>query len=316
MSEQIYPGPSQMVKIDGSRVRSLREAKGLTQLYIATVVGVTTDTISRWENRRYPTIKEENALKLAASLEVSLEDILEVEKKEAEDMAIPNEEVSSIAAPSGPQRLRRNLLWILPLVLILLLPFIWYTANQPEPVAIFATRFLPPHIPAGQTIPVIIHVETKQEGPFSLILRETLPAGYEPLVSAPPFTGIDKKNGSLKWLARTTGQVTTFVYLAGKVAGKPGPDSGATLRFSGSVTLGDKKSAETTIAGSQVLPLADYHWADANRDNRIEDSEILAVYDTFSALDNVEYDWQKIDAIWSGSDYYWDAIQQKYVIRQ
>ena len=304
-----------MVKIDGSRVRSLREAKGLTQLYIATVVGVTTDTISRWENRRYPTIKEENALKLATALEVSLETILEVENKETEDTAVPDE-VPSVVARYAPQRSPRNLLWILPLVLILLLPFIWYTVNQPEPVTIFATRLLPPHIPAGQTIPVIIHVETKQEGPFSLILRETLPTGYEPMVSAPPFTGIDKKSGSLKWLARTTGQVTTFVYLAGKVAGEPGPDSGATLRFSGSVTLGDKKSAETTIAGSQVLPLADYHWADANRDNRIEDSEILAVYDTFSALDNVKYDWQKIDAIWSGSNYYWDSSKQEYVIRQ
>ena len=75
MSDQQYPGPLQMVKIDGSKVRSLREAKGLTQLYIATVVGVTTDTISRWENKRYPSIKEENALKLAESLEVSLDEM-------------------------------------------------------------------------------------------------------------------------------------------------------------------------------------------------------------------------------------------------
>ena len=65
-----------MVKIDGSRVRNLRESKGLTQLYIATVVGVTTDTISRWENNRYPTIRRENALKLAEALEVPLDDIL------------------------------------------------------------------------------------------------------------------------------------------------------------------------------------------------------------------------------------------------
>ena len=79
MSEQIFPGPSQMVKIDGSKVRSLRESKGLTQLYIATVVEVTTDTISRWENKRYPSIKEENALKLAEALEVTLDDILEKE---------------------------------------------------------------------------------------------------------------------------------------------------------------------------------------------------------------------------------------------
>jgi transcriptional regulator with XRE-family HTH domain len=315
MSEQIYPGPSQMVKIDGSKVRSLREAKGLTQLYIATVVGVTTDTISRWENRRYPSIKEENALKLAAALEVSLETILEEEKNGAEDTAQPVEIPLTVARSRQP-RLRRIVLWALLLVVVLLLPFIWYYLKQPEPVAIFATRLLPPHIPAGETIPVIIHVETQLEGPFSLILRETLPAGYEPSVSAPHFTGIYKKSGSLKWLVRTTGQVTTFVYLAKKIASIPTTDDGSPLRFSGSVTLGDKKSAATTIAGSQILPLADYHWADANRDNRIEDAEILAAYDTFSALDNVKYDWQEIDAIWSGTGYYWDGSKHKYVILQ
>jgi micrococcal nuclease len=40
-----------MVKIDGSKVRSLREAKGLTQLYIATVVEVTTDNYGRMVGR-------------------------------------------------------------------------------------------------------------------------------------------------------------------------------------------------------------------------------------------------------------------------
>ena len=81
MSDKTYPGPAQMVKIDGTQVRRLREAKGLTQLYMATVVGVTTDTISRWENKRYPSIKVENGRKLAEALEVNLEEILEKEEK-------------------------------------------------------------------------------------------------------------------------------------------------------------------------------------------------------------------------------------------
>ncbi|MBW2329248.1 MAG: helix-turn-helix transcriptional regulator [Deltaproteobacteria bacterium] len=46
-----------MIRIDGAKVRQLREDRGLTQLYMATAVEVTTDTISRWENRRYPTIR-------------------------------------------------------------------------------------------------------------------------------------------------------------------------------------------------------------------------------------------------------------------
>ena len=57
MTVEMLPGGIQMVKIDGARVRRLREQKGLTQLYVATAVQVTTDTISRWENKRYPSIK-------------------------------------------------------------------------------------------------------------------------------------------------------------------------------------------------------------------------------------------------------------------
>jgi transcriptional regulator with XRE-family HTH domain len=312
MSEQVYSGPSQMAQIDGSKVRSLREAKGLTQLYIATVVGVTTDTISRWENKRYPSIKEENALKLAEALEVALDDILEKERETAKQQEKPTAAVSETRPPK-PKRL---LLWLLILAIVLLLPFTWYHIRQPEPVNIFATRLLPPHIPVGQPFPVIIQVETKQQGPFSLILKETLPEGCEPIASAPPFTGLDKKTGSLKWIARVTGNVTTFVYLARKPVIESNTSDNTPLRFSGNVTLRDKKSSETTIAGSLVLPLSDYHWADANRDNRIEDAEILAVYDTFSALDNIEYDWQEIDYIWSGEGYYWDGNKQKYIIKQ
>ena len=312
MSEQTYPGPSQMVKIDGSRVRSLRESKGLTQLYIATVVGVTTDTISRWENKRYPTIKEENARKLAEALEVTLAEILEKEEELSKPDEIPAMAVSQSRAPKSS----RILLWLLLLLVVLLLPFIWYNVKQPQPVTIFATRLLPPHIPAGQPFPVVIQVTTKQQPPFSLILKETLPEGCEPIASAPPFTSFDKKTGSLKWISRTTGQVTTFVYLAQKTRNEPGAADDTPLRFSGSVTLRDKKSAETIIAGALVLPIADYHWADANRDNRIEDAEILAVYDTFSALDNVKYNWQKIDEIWSRKGYYWDAAKKEYIIQQ
>ena len=62
MSDQIYPGSPVMVKIDGSKVRAIREAKGLTQLYVATAVEVTTDTVSRWENKRYPSVKKENGI--------------------------------------------------------------------------------------------------------------------------------------------------------------------------------------------------------------------------------------------------------------
>ncbi len=76
-SEKPLAGGIPMVNIDGAKIRRIREEKGLTQLYVATVVGVTTDTISRWENRRYPTIKKENGVKLAEALESQLADIID-----------------------------------------------------------------------------------------------------------------------------------------------------------------------------------------------------------------------------------------------
>ena len=312
MSEQSYSGPSRMVKIDGAKVKMLRESQGLTQLYIATVVGVTTDTISRWENRRYPSIKEENGLKLAEALEVSIEQILET----SDETAAPEEEPApAVAAPKKP-RPSRVFLWIPLLVIILLLPFIWYQVKLPPPVTILAERILPFQTPAGQPFPVVIHLTTKQAGPFSLILREHLPPECKPLVSAPPYTGFDSKNSSIKWIIRSTDQATTIVYLAQCSVGGRESTAGPSLRFSGAVTLSDKKSPETAIAGSLVLPVADYHWADANRDNRIDDAEILYAYDTFSALDSIDYNWDELDAIWSGEGYYWDAASRQYIIRK
>ena len=314
MSEQIFNGPMQMARIDGTRVRNLREAKGLTQLYIATVVGVTTDTISRWENRRYPSIKVENALKLAEALEVPVDDILE---KEAET-PVPEPESAGTPLSSRPSKASRIPLWLMLLAIALLLPFIWFHFNrQPEPVLnISASRLLPPQTPANQPFPVIIKVENMTPGPSSLILRERLPDGCIPIVSDPHFTGIDNRTGHLKWIVRTSGQVTPFVYLAKLTADQAKLPEKTSLHFNGSVTLRDEMSSETTIGGAQELPLADYHWADANRDNRIADEEILAVYDSFSALDNVGYDWQEIDAIWSADGYDWDGSSGKFVIRK
>ena len=77
MTDNTFAGPMSMIKIDGAKIKLLREQQGLTQLYLATAVEVTTDTISRWENRRYPSIKRENGLKLAEALNVPLEELLE-----------------------------------------------------------------------------------------------------------------------------------------------------------------------------------------------------------------------------------------------
>ena len=64
------------VQLDGSAIRRIREEQKLTQYYIAKVVGVTTDTVSRWENNRYPSVRRDNAILLAEALEVPVENIL------------------------------------------------------------------------------------------------------------------------------------------------------------------------------------------------------------------------------------------------
>ncbi len=97
-------GPMAMIKIDGARARHLRESQGLTQLYIATAVGVTTDTISRWENGRYSNIKRDNGVRLAEALEVSLEEILLVEKEQAEDGAGEKAGTASSASSSDTDK--------------------------------------------------------------------------------------------------------------------------------------------------------------------------------------------------------------------
>src|SRR5512139_1399937 len=67
---------SASLSLNGVVLKRLREEKRLTQLYVSKVVGVTTDTISRWENNRYPTMRRDNALKLAEALEVPLAELL------------------------------------------------------------------------------------------------------------------------------------------------------------------------------------------------------------------------------------------------
>ena len=45
------------VRVDGDAARRIRESKGLTQLYVAEVAGVSVDTVSRWENNRMPAVR-------------------------------------------------------------------------------------------------------------------------------------------------------------------------------------------------------------------------------------------------------------------
>ena len=305
-------GSGNMASIDGEKVRKLREAKGLTQLYLATFVGVTTDTISRWENRRYPNIKQENAEKLAEALEVELVEILENE------LMIPKSsgEAAGDEAP-GPDggRAGRPLsawrrMWPLLLVVLTLVVVWQYNGDQKEELAVAAYRVLPPHIPAGEVFPVIINIELPEGVNFPLIIKESVPPGCVPVKSSPVFTKVDEKQNIFKWISRTGGPQTAIAYLAMMSPAT----TRASLHFSGTVTVRDAGSPTAVIQGASEVMIADFHWADFNRDGRIDDEEILTVYDKYAALDRLGFDWGEIDDIWSGLGYRWDAENKKYVI--
>lgn len=313
MTEDISFGSNIMVKIDGDKIRRLREVRAFTQLYIATVVGVTTDTISRWENRRYPSIKRENALKLAEALETDLAEILENGAQEATAAAAADEAaVPQAAAGEGPRAGKKaGRIFVFILAASLLAGGLaWWQQAGKQTATVSAYRLLPPHIPAGQIFPVIIQVDSEGDA-VPLIIKETLPAGCVPVKAAPPFTNIDKKSGVLKWISRGGGQRSTFAYLA---QSPPTAGPGQPQLFSGTVTVGREGSRAENIKGMNSMTVADLHWADANGDNRIVDEEILSVYDRFAALDGLGFDWNGIDDIWSGRGYRWDAAAQTFVI--
>lgn len=322
--ENIPSGGVPIVKIDGLKVRRHREEKGLTQLYVATVVGVTTDTISRWENRRYPTIKKENALKLAEALEADLQDILEQEalppleqNVEAAVEATPppspldSHEDIPVAPPDKPQK---NTLWFMlagSLILIFLaVLFYWWRLSE-VPLDISVSRFLPRHAPPGQPFPVVITISTNSDKPYPLIVKESLPPDCRPLKGLPDFTAINAEEGQLKWISTLAENPTVFSYI---VTTRRNAEIGRQLAFDGQVTMRQGDTRGIATSGDTELTLEPYHWADSNKDGRIDDEEILTVSEMFGTIESLDIDMALIEDIWSAKGYGWDSKTGRYTI--
>jgi transcriptional regulator with XRE-family HTH domain len=318
-----YPaGGPPMVRIDGAKARRIREQNGLTQLYVATVVQVTTDTISRWENRRYPTIKKENADKLAEALGVTLEDLLEEETAAASGEAeLPTVEPElAVPAPTSPSSPTASRPWLLRLLigLVLLLSggwLGWYlfqaaVMNSPE---IGAVRILPDHVPPGQSFPVLIRIEAGSEAPFALIVRENLPSGCRILTANPQPTAAAGQEGQLKWVTRLERGMKFFSYL---LVSPETATTGRSLSFQGQVLAGGRGEKAIPIAGGAQLEIGRHHWADINGDNRIDDEEILVVYDHFGEVEGFSGLRDEVDTIWAAGGYRWDEASRKYLLEQ
>jgi len=306
-----FPGAVPMVRIDGAKIRSLRESKQLTQLYLSTVVGVTTDTISRWENRHYQSIKRENAVKLAQALEVEFEDILKQEGETPIQEDPPSEELPQDEPPVQDPAKKKLIIALTTVGIIIIfcsiLLYQRFSAPPLEPVS--AVRILPPHIAPGQVFPVVIRVSSGQES-VSLIIKELIPRGAATKKGLPEFTSIDRRENSLKWIRRLESDKSVYAYLCQAPQNLAADE---TLTFDGSITMKKNVSNRQKIGGATSLNVDLYHWADSNRDYMIDDEEILAVYDTYSDIEKLPFDRELIDSIWASSGYRWDSVQEIFI---
>ena len=312
MSEDLFPAGPAMVKIDGARVRALREQKGLTQLYVATVVEVTTDTVSRWENKRYPSIKKENGLKLAEALEVDLSEILDSGE------TTPPTRDDAGAGTSGPaaEKTPESSAWSKKpghlgtlIILFALLGTAWALVHYLTPPATASlttvTRIVSPHFIPGRPLPVFLKVANPSPEAVSIILKEELPPGATLEASFPPSAR--KQDGTLRWLTKITGS-SLFYYTIITDASFHG-----TLSFSGNVRDGHGGEA-IEIRGTNSSRAGVHHWADSDGDNRISDEEILEVYDLLANDNSAQLDLDLLEEMWLGNGYLWHPEQQQFSI--
>ncbi len=312
MSEDIFPAGPAMVKIDGARVRAIREQKGLTQLYVATVVEVTTDTVSRWENKRYPSIKKENGLKLAEALEVELNEILDSGESTVPMRDDAGADISDPAAEKTPESSawskKPGHLGIL-VILSAMLGTGWalvHYLTPPAPASLTTvTRIVSPHFIPGRPLPVFLKVANPSPEAVSIILKEELPPSATLKASFPSSAG--KQDGTIRWLTQITGS-SLFYYTIITDASFNG-----TLSFSGNVRDGHGSEA-IEIRGANSSRAGVHHWADSDGDNRISDEEILEVYDLLANDSSAQLDLDLLEEMWLGDGYLWQPEQQKFSI--
>jgi transcriptional regulator with XRE-family HTH domain len=289
------------VAIDGATIRAIREEKKLTQLYVANVVGVTTDTISRWENNRYPTIKRENAEKLAFALEVDLESLLK-----NDDSPAPVADSPPAAGRSKGMRLVMLLLGI-AMATALTAYFFRQPAQHPT-----AARILPHFGAPGETVPVQIRITRKGEENTGFIIKEHLPEGWRLVTSSLPAASGTISPQEVKWLVPAGTSPVTILYTA-RISPTATLESSAALKGS-IVSRADGSSRTDTIDGDQFIRIAGVHWADTNGDGRIDDDEIMPAYYITEEMKGLGLDWKTIEAIWSAGAYRWDRQKQVFLI--
>ena len=296
MAENLPP----TVCLDAKTVRRIREEKKLTQLYVAKVVGVTTDTISRWENNRYPSMKRGNALRLAEALEVPLEDIIQPEEGGAQILAKPG----LIAG------IPKVLLVFFIFLMVLMASAFVYHRQMVLKTGVFASRSLPPYAAPGVILPVRIHLLTEKEN-NGFILRESFPPGWKLIESYPPPSSLDNEKGTARWIAKPGDKHFLITYLL-KVA--PEAELDRVAYFRGSVIAApDVRKSPKAVSGGKNIKVRPFLWADLNGDNQIDDKEMLQASKTAEEMKNVHLEWKLLENIWDAGSYTYNSEAQAFI---
>ncbi len=302
--------PSQLVRIDGRAIRTIREEKGLTQLYLATYVGVTTDTVSRWENGKTQTIKRENLIKLAAALEVDPAEI--VAPPEKEPVKDEGTEQGEPAHPEGERPATTPWLAFAAVALLLasavLAYLLLHRTTSPSPV-LQVHQWVPAHAPIGALFPVALHIE--MEGgrlPINLLITQRLPQGVE-------FHGgawkpvVRRGQGSiLQWILSADRPELKFVYLC-RLNGRGGG------QIEGELLVRGERGERLTIGPSPPPVPAPFHWADEDRDGSIGDEELLTALDLLGSSPLLEAQRNEVKQLWAAGAYRWDPAQRRYEVK-
>lgn len=307
------------VCLDGAVVRRIREEKRLTQLYVAKVVGVTTDTISRWENNRYPTVRRENLFKLAEALESPAEllikaDLLigecaaEEERVEAVDSALPLERTFRA----------RFFLYLAGTGLLLgVFGFLFYRWLNPifspfpgSSVDFTASRILPRYAAPGMIIPVRLRLKV-DDATRRYIIREHFPPGWEVIEASPPASSIDNQDGMARWIVTPGEERSLIVYLVRVDARSP---LGMIARFRGEIvaTL-DEKSQVISSFGETRMTVGPYNWSDLDGNSSIDDAEMLEASLAFEELEGVHLDWKDLERLWDAGHYRFDPVARRFI---
>lgn len=300
------PFSSPSVSINGDEIRRIREEGRLTQLYVAKVVGVTTDTVSRWENNRYPTIRRDNALKLAEALEVDLELIVKREEPAPDEVSVPDS--------SGNVRAPRRYMWAGLVMALLLVAFFTLFNPSPEPqILLSGYRHVPNFTAPGVRVPIRLEIISKKKLK-GLIVREEFPPGWVLVEADPPPASLDNVNGSVRWMIRNPLQRKQIVYIL-QAPEKSKFDS--LIDLHGEVVANPNgQRFSTSIPSTGTLKIAPLHWADMNGNSVIDDLEILDVSDMVDESEHIHFGWDLIEEMWDADAYSYDIEKYEFIPRK